>query len=302
MQTVMKYLLRLWLAATVLSILSLFSTGSAFAYQVDQLPPDNLVYNPWFRDPADPTRSSLAGWTDAAGENQYWSTSQKLSNPSPDEFVAGPCGGEPGYCGTSARLNTTPGKSGGTGGVGADAYLYQVIPADPENTRLKYFAHWVAHAIDPAEVTINGGETPEGPWVQVWRPFHAVLKYEAKPPPGEGQDWLWKANTASTPPVETTLSRGYPYYKLEIHARLVSQDTSAFKITGIYFTALPAAAHATLPPVLETVPAPASTSIPTATRVASGGTPAPTAAEQKPPLDLIEILLALIRQLLRLLY
>jgi len=291
-----------WFAAVVPLIAALFSAGRAFAYQVDPLPPDNLVYNPWFRDPADPTRPSLAGWTDSAGESQYWSTSQKLSNPSPDEFVAGPCGREPGYCGTSARLNTTPGKSGGISPVGADAYLYQIIPADPNNTRLKYFAHWVAHAIDPAEVTIYGGETPEGPWTEVWRPFHVVLEYEAKPPPGEGQDWLWKTNTASTPPVEMTLAKGYPYYKLEIHARLVSQDTSAFKITGIYFTALPAAAHTAIPPALETVSAPTQTSAPTPSSVPAEETTTPAAAEQQPPLDLIDILLTLIRQLLRFLY
>lgn len=283
----------LWLARVVPVIVALFSARIAFAYQVDPLPSDNLVYNPWFRDPVELTRSSLAGWTDAAGEDQNWSTSQKLSNPSPDEFIAGPCGSKPGYCGTSARLNTTPGKSGGIGPVGADAYLYQVIPADKENTHLKYSAYWVAHAIDPAEVTIYGAETPEGPWTEVWRPFYVVLEYEAKPPKGEGQDWLWKTNTASTPPVETTLPRGYPYYKLEIHARLVSVDTSAFKITGIYFTALPAAAHMAVPPARETGSAPTPI---------SAQTPTSAAAEQKPAPDLIDILLALIWQLLRFLY
>jgi hypothetical protein len=294
METRIKIFLHLCYSIIASLVLALITGGVAFAYQVDPLPPDNLVFNPWFRDSENPNRSSLDGWMDAGGVNNYWSSSQKLSNPSPDKFAAGPCGSAPTYCGTSARLNTTMGKSGGIGGVGVDAYLYQIIPADRDNTYLKYSANWVAHEIDPAEVTIYGGETSQGPWIEVWKPFHVVIDYEAKPPRGEGQDWLWKTNTASTPPVETTLAEGYPFYKLEIHARLVSQDTSAFKITGIYFTALPPLPQITDSPTQEIIP----TAPPT--HPAADDTTR-TEPAQKPPLTFLEILLALIGRLLQLL-
>jgi hypothetical protein len=31
--------------------------------------------------------------------------------------------------------------------------------------------NWVVHKIDPAEVAIYGGLSPEGPWTEVWKPF-----------------------------------------------------------------------------------------------------------------------------------
>src|SRR5688572_1551373 len=72
--------------------------GSSFyvyAFQVPALPEGNLLTNPWFRAFDDPNDSALDGWTDAAGPDRYWSSSQKASNPSPDVVVSGLCGHEP---------------------------------------------------------------------------------------------------------------------------------------------------------------------------------------------------------------
>lgn len=241
-----------------LSLLSLllitlfFSPGSdVLAFQVDPLPENNLVINPWFRDKSDPTTARLDGWTDAAGRDGLWGLSQKSTNPSPDQFVSGKCGGVPDYCGTAARLHPDTGVP-----IGVDAYLYQVIAADPANRKLHYFAHWVAHAIDVAEVTIYGAKTADGPWTEVWKPFHQEIETVLTPPAGEDQEWLWKEMTSWTPPVETVIARGCPYYKLEIHARLADELTTGFKMTGIYFTAVPA---------IQPTPTPTETQTPTPT-------------------------------------
>lgn len=235
---------------SILLITLFFSPGSdVFAFQVDPLPENNLVINPWFRDQSDSTRAGLDGWTDAAGRDPHWGLSQKSTNPSPDEFISGKCGNVPDYCGTSARLHPDTGIP-----LGVDAYLYQVIAADPANRRLHYFAHWVAHAVGIAEVTIYGGVTADGPWTEIWKPFHQEIDTVLVPPRGEDQDWLWKEMTSWTPPVETVIPRGHPYYKLEIHARLVDEVATGFKITGIYFTTVPD---------IQPTPTPTATQTPT---------------------------------------
>src|SRR3972149_827818 len=61
----------------------------AQAFQVDELPADNLIENPWFRSAQNPRDSGLDGWIDAGGNNNYWSSSQKESNPTPDQITAG---------------------------------------------------------------------------------------------------------------------------------------------------------------------------------------------------------------------
>jgi hypothetical protein len=210
----------------------------AFAFPVLDLPPGNYLSNPWFRSATDPTLSSLDGWIDAAGPNKYWSTSQKESNPSPDILVTGVCGADPVYCGTAARLSLMPGKTGGIGVPGVDAYLYQVVSSYSSHLRLKFFAHWVSHRIDPAEVTIYGGNSPLGPWTKVWVPFSIVDDIN------DGPEDLW----TKTEFLETTITKGYPFYKVEIHARLPDNDGVGFKITGIYFSTEPLNGGGSKPP------------------------------------------------------
>lgn len=211
--------------------LILSSTLYVRAFQVPALPQGNLVTNPWFRSFSNETDSALDGWTDAGGLNRYWSSSQKEANPAPDIFSSGVCGGKPAYCGTAARLSTSPGQSGGVGVRGVDSYLYQVVKADSSKTKLKFFTHWVSHLIDPAEVVIYGGDSATGPWTKVWVPFHVVVDQLIIPPPGCGSTCLWE----ETGWLDTVLTRGYNYYKIEIHARLSVQGTTGFKISGIYF-------------------------------------------------------------------
>lgn len=226
-----KQLLAATAVTLILGILLLWqlSLTPVFAFQVPQLPNDNLVTNPWFRRDADPTFSGLDHWTDAAGLNKYWSSSQKESNPSPDIVVSGVCGGAAVYCGTGARLSLTQGQSGGIAQPGVDAYLYQVVSADASKRKLKFFTHWVSHLVEPAEVIIYGGQTTNGPWNSIWVPFYHVQ--QTNPPPPH----LW-TNTGFQ---ELVIDEGYPYYKIEIHARLPDDEQVGFKITGVYFAVEP---------------------------------------------------------------
>jgi hypothetical protein len=237
------------------------STIYVRAFQVPPLPAGNLLVNPWFRSFDDPETSSLDGWTDAAGKDKYWSSSQKQANPSPDSFVSGYCGHQLDYCGTAARLSDTPGKTGGLGIPGVDSYLYQVVSADSSKRKLKFFTHWVSHLIDPAEVVIYGGNSSNGPWTKVWVPLHVVQDQIIVPPDGCGTECLWE----QTGWLETVLPQGYSHYKIEIHARLpVGEEVIGFKISGIYFAVVDANANDPTP----TTPSSTATPLP--------GTPTPT--------------------------
>jgi len=205
---------------------------AVFAYPVEELPEDNLIKNPWFRDPTRPNQSSLAGWIDAGGPNAHWSSSQKEANPTPDEIVSGDCGSQELYCGTAARLDPGKGQSGGVAIPGVDAYLYQVVQADQSHRKLKFFAHYVSHLVEVAEVSIYGGDAADGPWELVWVPLHYTQDVLIKPPRGESTEALWE----QTGFIETVLREGFSFYKVEIHARLPEGNNTGFKISGIYFS------------------------------------------------------------------
>lgn len=230
-----------------LFVLLLTTTSVTYSFIVSSIPSDNLISNPWFRDASDPSFSGLDGWIDAAEPNKYWSSSQKQSNPTPEIIVSGVCGFEPVYCGTAARLSPTPGESGGLGKPGVDAYLYQVVSANSNDRKLVFFAHWVSHRIDPAKVVIYGGDSASGPWTAVWTPFYHVQDTNP-PPPSEPSD-LWQ----QTGFLEFTSSKGYSFYKVQIHARLPDTDVVGFKITGIYFVAKPTTAPPPPPPFSNSI-------------------------------------------------
>ncbi len=222
----------------------------AYAFQVPPLPNDNLLQNPWFRDPTNP---SLPGFDHWVNVNNYWTLSQKTSNPSPDAYISAKCDGNtPTYCGTGGKLSADDGN----GQVGVDSYLYQIVAANPDHTKLKFSTHWVTHFVDPFDVNIYGSASPNGPWTLVWNPVHQVVLTLITPPPGQDTSWLWMEMTSWTPPVETIVPNGYSYYKVEIHVNLPSPE--GFKITGVYFAS-------------EDVDGPPQTSTPTPT-----GTPAPS--------------------------
>lgn len=196
----------------LISFLLLFSSGTAVFAQtiVEPLPDNNLIENPWFREGNQP---SLAGWTDAAGSNVIWSLSQKQSNPSPDQVV-----------GTSARLAFGSGQGGGTGQGGVDAYLYQVVAADPSLNHLQFKIHWVTQWIDRATVTIYGGNSTEGPWTAVWVP----LDIDQSTSTGG----LW----TQTELLDTTIAEGFPFYKIELYGRYPEGRQQGAKYTGVYFS------------------------------------------------------------------
>lgn len=177
-------------------------------------PPPNLIKNPWFRSARNPSRPGLDGWTDAAGPNTHWSLSQKASNPSPDDVV-----------GTAARWAYGRGQGGGEGVPGVDAFLYQVVEADPSHTALLFQTWWVALFVEEASVNIYGGSTAEGPWRLLWRPFLLT----------ERSDGTWR----QTPLLTVRLERGYPYYKVELQGRYEGDRRLGVKYTGVYFATMP---------------------------------------------------------------
>jgi hypothetical protein len=187
-------------------------------WQVPSLPKDNLLKNPWFRDKLEP-------WV---GDGHWQGNTTKWGNPSPDEKM-----------GSSARISTgrrTDSDIGKSVDVGKDAYLYQVVAADPANKTLKFDMYWVTHTLNPGEVNIYGGPSAKGPWKHLWRPFHQVHKKAVRPPMGRSGNVLWKHYSDLTELATTTIPVGYPYYKLEVHANLPDKS-GGFKITGLYFSA-----------------------------------------------------------------
>ncbi|MFY9564435.1 MAG: hypothetical protein WAQ71_09530, partial [Limnochordia bacterium] len=130
--------------------------------RVDPLPADNLIENPWFRIGDQP---SLAGWVEATPGPGGWTASQKQGNPTPDDVI-----------GTAARISTGRGdmRTGWTVDPGVDAALYQIVAADPAKRTLKFDMFWVAHTINPAKVTVFGGDSENGPWTELWQPFYKV--------------------------------------------------------------------------------------------------------------------------------
>jgi hypothetical protein len=208
----MNRFLRNRLFVLLLALFVLLGSSTAVLAQtiVDPLPDNNLIENPWFREGNQP---SLAGWTDAAGSNTIWSLSQKQSNPGPDQVL-----------GTSARLAFGSGQGGGTGQAGVDAYLYQVVAAEPSLNHLRFKIHWVTQWIDRATVTIYGGNSADGPWTAVWVPL------DINQSTSTGGAWT------QTELLDTTIAEGFPFYKVELYGRYPEGRQQGAKYTGVYFS------------------------------------------------------------------
>jgi hypothetical protein len=190
------------------------------------LPEDNLVVNPWFRTGSKP---SIDGWSRTPAD-RGWSPSQKEGNPTPDKLA-----------GTAARVSTgrTVENRGQNTRAKEDVYLYQVMPADPAKLALKFDMYWVTHTLNPGEVNIYGSDSKDGPWTQLWQPFYQVHTKVVIPASRRGND-LWPHYSDLTDLVTTNLAKGYPFYKLEVHANL-PDASGGFKISGVYFAAANAA-------------------------------------------------------------
>lgn len=231
--------IKLWQFLTGLFLLTgvfLSTPQKAFGYPVEPLPADNLITNPWFRSASDPRVAGLDGWTNILVDGIGWDLSQKESNPSPEVIVSGVCGFKEVYCGTGARwANETIDKELFSH-PGVDAVMYHVVSANPAHRKLKFFMYWVNHKLDVFEVKIYGASTADGPWNEVWDPF--FLTQAVNPPPsdapGRGNNpWF------DTGMLETVFKEGYPFYKIELHARYPDADTNhgdvGVKVTGVYF-------------------------------------------------------------------
>jgi len=83
--------------------------------------------------------------------------------------------------------------------------------------------YWVTILMVRVEVKVYGADSPDGPWDLVWTPF---LEPNAHFP-------RWRPIEL----VETTLSQGHEYYKLEVHGLSPPDDGGAMKVTGLYFSA-----------------------------------------------------------------
>ena len=266
-----------WIGAVAVAVLlGLLLGGESrlYAFQVPELPGDNLIVNPWFRSATDPNAPGLDGWTNVLTDGVGWVLSQKESNPSPDIVVSGRCAGEPVYCGTSARwAKIVSGPHAGKTFPNIDVYLYQVVAAGPAHRKLTFFTHWVSHRVAAAEVTVYGSQAPDGPWELVWTPFFHSQDDLIIPPSGDVTD-LWE----ETGFLETTLDQGYSHYKVQFRARLPEGDSVGFKMTGVYFTVAAADGEETPPTPTETVKSrTTATSAPTSTPfVGPGVTPTPT--------------------------
>jgi hypothetical protein len=206
-----------------LSILLLL-TSLAYGFQCDPLPPGNLIVNPWFRDFDIPNEAGFSGWT----VDQYWNLSQKVRNPTPDNITSHICNYNP-YCGTMARLMVPSGNVGGNGVPGVPGFLYQVVEVDPLVTRFAFGIWWVTLQIDPAEVRIYGGDSPDGPWELVWTPFTYSFTGLV------GRDNFVYRHTGYT---EMEFDRGYAFYLVELYALPIVSEApngSGVKLTGVYF-------------------------------------------------------------------
>ncbi len=234
-------------------LMLVFATTQVKAVYVSPLPQDNLIINPWFRSDAKPNASGLDHWVDSSPAGLLWSTSQKRSNPTPDVIVSGKCGGSEQYCGTAARFASGRGQGGGgEGQSGVDAYLYQVVSANPEFTNLKFKTHWVTGEIEQATVTVYGSYTASGPWSAVWTPL-SVNK-------DSGSRYVW----TETELIETTLSQGWPYYKVELHGRYPLGTSQGVKYTGVYF-GVASDDGSVITPTPSLTPTPTTTAVPTPT-------------------------------------
>jgi hypothetical protein len=217
--------------ALIVGTALIFSQEIAYAFRVAELPEDNLIVNPWFRSASNQNLAGFDGWTRPLTDGVTWGLSHKESNPSPNLVVIGRCGSQQVYCGTAARWA----EQDGVLYPNIDVYAYQVVAADSSRRKLKFFAHYVSHRVEVGAVNVYGGPSADGPWELVWTPLYYTQDVKEVPESG-GQQELWMESGFR----EWTIEQGYPFYKVELHARLPELVGDAirgagFKITGIYF-------------------------------------------------------------------
>jgi hypothetical protein len=235
---IQKYLTRIGILVCLIAGGLVFQPATpAYSYPVPPLPEDNLVTNPWFLSTSNPTLPGFDGWTPVLVDGVGWGLSQKESNPAPELVVSGTCGFRKVYCGTGARWANESFEGDALSYPDLDVYLYQILEADATHRKLKFSMYWVNHKVDVTEVKIYGSASADGQWTEVWLPF--TLSQDTNPPPAgapgrNGIPWF------QTELLETVLTNGYPFYKIEFHARYPQADSNqgdvGVKITGVYFS------------------------------------------------------------------
>lgn len=209
-------------------------------YPVNELPGGNLLKNPWFAN-GDCSGPSMGYWTSVPNDTDHrWTASDKPTNPSP---LSG--------CATAARISVgeMDGTLAATVQPNKDVSMYQIVGANPDNKTLVFNMYWVTHTMNKSVVAIYGGDSndPNGSWTKVWTPFNYSVKNTLVPPSSVADrvTWLWKCysehlsecGNAPKLPATTTLSKGYPYYKVEFLANL-PPVTGGYKLTGVYFSSV----------------------------------------------------------------
>ena len=242
----------------IFSLTAILYAKSVLAVQVGTLPEGNLLLNPWFRSDVVTNAASLNNWIIDTAKNTngevLWSISQKRSNPSADVIVSGKCGANELYCGTAARFASGYGQGGyGFGINGYDAYLYQIVQADPANTTLQFQTEWVTGWIDQATITIYSSNSADGPWSPVWVPL------SVSDSTGTGSNHAW----TSTGFMETNIPDGASFYKVEIQAQYPANKDQGAKFTGVYFNVVDLNSLPTPTPSPSPTPTPSPSPTPT---------------------------------------
>lgn len=259
------------------------ATLGAALFPVAELPSDNLIQNPWFRDDGC-DKPQLAPWVSVPDlPTHQWTASNKPSNPSP---ASG--------CETSGRISVGEDGAAVTVQPNQDVKMYQIVAANPSNKNLVFDMYWVVHTMNIGTVTVYGSTSndPNGTWTKVWTPFSYSISKQITPPAGttSAAVWLWdcysnhKPDCADAPelPAATTISQGYPYYKIEFLSNLPA-ISGGFKQTGIYFTAKGSGINPT-PPIPTPSPSPVSSVKPSATpRAKASPTVSPRATTKPTP-------------------
>ncbi len=191
---------------TVFSVAFLRFAAPALATvnTVGPLPEDNLVLNPWFRDPNNPEVQSSVHWEDDAN----WTFSTKENQPTPDLFK-----------GHTRKASTS--SFGGLLVPFEYAVTSTIVEANPNDTTLHYSMWWIQANPNVFDVNVYGSDSIDGEWTFVWKAF-------------QHQDYDIP-NMSWTNAIETTqVAQSYPFYKLEFVVNFSSLGDSV-KFNGVYF-------------------------------------------------------------------
>jgi hypothetical protein len=181
---------------------------------------------------ARPSGSSEAGASDAAALVPF--TNNLIINPNFADRFAGWVADEQWTIAGTKRdslrdigipdcAKVGPPTYNGLGIPGQTAVLYQDVAANPEQRTL-HLRFWMIE-VRPrwTAVTVYGADSADGPWSEVWQPHQA----ERAQHDFELFDY------------QTTLDKGYPFYRVEFSGAIPDDNSLGFKLTGVEFETLP---------------------------------------------------------------